>query len=374
MTVCSLSLSITIKSTKKITFSFSPKSQHDMNLPLPVDLPLSNKDLGICATCSKSTHRSRANILCPFNKLYTTPIARRPFTQDLICGPDVDDHEFRHNLQSMVACAHCSALVWVQERSSGTRTHPSFSICCGKGSINLPQIMPYDEILDLLRRKDFMHNIRKYNSAMAFASMRCNLDHTLANDKKGAFTFRISGQVMHKIGSVLPTNNKTPGFSQIYFHDPNMQATLRNKIFKNTLSISRLRELEQWITPINPFSGVYKTMREHELNTDLTTLTFVLRGNITNSNNNKRRYQYDQPTTTEIAVLLPGSGDRFQGDREIILQTLETNPKYPYTRIWETHPSYDPLYYVLMHPAGEHGWTYKVYLKNTFDHNPFDLP
>jgi hypothetical protein len=73
---------------------------------------------------------------------------------------------------------------------------------------------------------------------MAFASMRCNLDYTLANAKKGAFTFRISGQIMHRIGSVFPTNNKTPGFSQIYFYDPDMQASLKNNVFKtNSVSL-----------------------------------------------------------------------------------------------------------------------------------------
>jgi hypothetical protein len=44
-------------------------------------------------------------------------------------------------------------------------------------------IMPYDKIMELLWHKTFFRDMRKYNSAMAFASMRCNLDHTLANAK-----------------------------------------------------------------------------------------------------------------------------------------------------------------------------------------------
>jgi hypothetical protein len=232
--------------------------------------------------------------------------------------------------------------------------------------------MPYDKIMRLLRHKTFFRDIRKYNSAMAFASMRCNLDHTLANAKKGVFTFRISGQVMHKIGPVFPTNNKAPGFSQIYFYDPEMQATIRNNVFKNKLSKSRLKELEAWISTLNPFSGIYKTMREHETIDPSDNLTFFIRGDITHSSGNKRQYQYDRPTSTEIAVLFPGSGDACDRSRDIILETFEADPNRPYTRIWETHPSYDPLYYVLMHPAGEHGWTYKVYLKNSFKHNPLN--
>jgi hypothetical protein len=52
---------------------------------------------------------------------------------------------------------------------------------------------------------------------MAFASMPCNLDHTLADAMKVVGAFRISGQVMHKIGS---TKNKASGFSQIYLYEP----------------------------------------------------------------------------------------------------------------------------------------------------------
>lgn len=325
----------------------------------------------MCASCCKTSHRTKASHQCPFNKLYTTPIARRNFSQDLICGPDVDERQLRHNLQDMTECPHCFALVWVQERTAGSRTRPLFSICCGKGQITIPQIMPYNKIMDLLRRKTFYQDIRKYNSAMAFASMRCNLDQTLANAKKGAFVFRISGQVMHSIGPVFPPSNKSPGFSQIYFYDPHQQATLRNKVFKNQLSIALLKDLEAWITPINPFSTVYKTMRQHEINSS-HNLTFVLRGDIRSSTTNKELYGYNKPTSTEIAVLLPGSGDMFHGDRDILLETIESGSGRPFTRIWETHPSYDPLYYVLMHPAGEHGWTYKTYLKNSFRLNPFD--
>lgn len=232
--------------------------------------------------------------------------------------------------------------------------------------------MPYDKIMKLIRDETFFRNIRKYNSAMAFASMRCNLDHTLANAKNGVFTFRISGQIMHKIGPVFPTNNKEPAFSQIYFYDPEMQATVRNKVFKNDLSRSRLKELEAWISTLNPFSGIYKTMRSHEDIDPSNNLMFVIRGDITHSSNNKRQYQYDRPTSTEIAVLFPGSDDSCDRSRDIILETFAADPKRPYTRIWENHPCYDPLYYVLMHPAGEHGWTYKVYLKNSFKHNPFN--
>jgi hypothetical protein len=100
--------------------------------------------------------------------------------------------------------------------------------CCSSGQITIPQIMPYDKIMELLRHRTCIRDMRKYNSAMAFASMPCNLDHTLDDAKKGFGAFRTSGQVMHKIGSIFQANNKASGFSRIYFYDPDMQATIRN--------------------------------------------------------------------------------------------------------------------------------------------------
>ncbi|KAK3841325.1 MAG: hypothetical protein J3R72DRAFT_491520 [Linnemannia gamsii] len=130
---------------------------------------------------------------CPFNKLHTTPTARRDFSQYLVCGPDVDERQLRHNLQDMTEFPHCLALVWMLEQSAGSRTNPLFSICCSKGQITIPKIMPYDKIMHLLQRKTFYRDIRKYNSAM----------------------------VLHQYDS--------PGFSQIYFYDLLQQAALSRR-------------------------------------------------------------------------------------------------------------------------------------------------
>ncbi|KAG0249237.1 hypothetical protein BGZ95_007624, partial [Linnemannia exigua] len=131
---------------------------------------------------------------------------------------------------------------------------------------------------------------------MAYASMGCHLDTRYAEFRKGAYVFRISGQVMHRIGSVIPVNDKKAAISQLHFFDPEIQASLRNEVFDNELDIDILMELERWITPITPFAGVYKTIREMTLDsaTTFSDLTFVIRGNI-NDNNGKRKYQYDKP-------------------------------------------------------------------------------
>ncbi|KAG0063767.1 hypothetical protein BGZ92_005922, partial [Podila epicladia] len=55
----------------------------------------------------------------PAPQLAYVPIARRPFTQDLVSGLDVIGG--RHTLGPMMSCPHCKARVWLQERSGGSK-------------------------------------------------------------------------------------------------------------------------------------------------------------------------------------------------------------------------------------------------------------
>ena len=64
--------------------------------------------------------------------------------------------------------------------------------------------------------------------------------------------------------------------------------------------------------------------------------------------------RYNAPTSSEIAVILPGSGDGTEtpNPRDIIIKGRDGYLQ----RISETHRLYDPLHYVLMYPTGEPGW------------------
>ena len=94
-------------------------------------------------------------------------------------------------------CEHCGALMFEDEIS---RRNTSLHYCCHHGLILLRfmnvSIPPF--LNDLLHgdakvARNFRHNIRQYNNLFAFTSMKANLDETLANQKIGVYTFRISG-------------------------------------------------------------------------------------------------------------------------------------------------------------------------------------
>lgn len=54
--------------------------------------------------------------------------------------------------------------------------------------------------------------------------------------------------------------------------------------------------------------------------------------------------------------MLPGDGTATE-PRDICIEGRDGCLK----SIYDTHPAYDPLQYVLLHPRGEDGWTYNTY-------------
>jgi hypothetical protein len=53
------------------------------------------------------------------------------------------------------------------------------------------------------------------------------VDETIQNRQGGACTFRIQGGLYHRIWSLLPEENATPKFSQIYIYDAQNELAIR---------------------------------------------------------------------------------------------------------------------------------------------------
>lgn len=165
-------------------------------------------------------------------------------------------------------CPHCHAWMWIDERNEGSRNNPKFELCCGKGTIVLPALKETPpELSQLLRdntprAKDFRKHIRVFNNALSFTSLGVQLDDSVANSEHGAYNFRIHGSVHHRIGGLLPNNNATPAFAQIYVHDPDATAELNSRANAAGRGLSGvderwrmniLAELQAMMHRINPF-------------------------------------------------------------------------------------------------------------------------
>ncbi|GFW91287.1 ATP-dependent DNA helicase [Trichonephila clavipes] len=114
------------------------------------------------------------------------------------------------NLGPRLPCSWCHALKWKDETQG---------MCCSGGKVQLPALEPYPEPLhSLLTHQDplsehFLSTIRNYNGCFQMTSFGAK------EIKEGNFmpTFKVQGQVYHRIGSLMARAHQKPSFLQIYF-------------------------------------------------------------------------------------------------------------------------------------------------------------
>ncbi|KAG2192401.1 hypothetical protein INT47_012468 [Mucor saturninus] len=256
-----------------------------------------------------------------------------------------------------VECAFCGSIMWINERiARSSLTRPRFNMCCAKGKILLPSFEPTPpEIASLLTHnntpasKEFFTKIRAYNSTLSFTSLGANIDHSVGNNRGGAYSFRIHGTICHKIRSILPVTPEdtvNPRYAQIYIYDPISQVDHRHH---NASHLNRhiLEQIQNCLIRVNPFVSLFKSMEHYaQVSNQIIDMTLRL---VAEGPHDQRRY--NAPTAEEVAVLImnnePGSS------RDIVLHTRSEELQ----RINEYHRSYDSLHYVMMFPFGEDGWT-----------------
>ena len=135
-------------------------------------------------------------------------------------------------------CPHCHALHFAAEKlSNSTINEPKFGMCCLSGQVDLP---PFPAVPRHLRdlfdgtsphTLQFKTHIRQYNSAFAFTSLGVNVDHSVVAGS-GPYSFRISGELRHLSGALLPPPNHAPVFAQIYIHDPQEQLSSHRENYR----------------------------------------------------------------------------------------------------------------------------------------------
>ncbi|EFX64386.1 hypothetical protein DAPPUDRAFT_334251 [Daphnia pulex] len=85
--------------------------------------------------------------------------------------------------------------------------YQKFQRCCGKGKVIIPPPKPCPQPLASLlqnqhpKSKQFMKQIRNYNSAHAFASLGVNQSPP---PNRGPYCYRIHGQIYHQITPLGP--------------------------------------------------------------------------------------------------------------------------------------------------------------------------
>jgi len=101
------------------------------------------------------------------------------------------------------------------------------------------------------------------------------------NDGRGPYVFKISGQLCHRIGALLPKEGKRPEYAQLYIFDT--QNEIKNRMQVATYANSTLQPDEQIVADLiemlnvhNPIVQLFRTARDRLSEGCLTYLTSMV--------------------------------------------------------------------------------------------------
>jgi hypothetical protein len=99
-----------------------------------------------------------------------------------------------------------------------------------------------------------------YNSVLAFTSFGAKVDESVTGGP-GPYSFRIQGELYHKIGSLCPTEGQWPKFAQLYIHDTKREHQNCHAIMPS-LDPMTLDRFLTMIYNINPYVEMFKMARD----------------------------------------------------------------------------------------------------------------
>ncbi|UYV67627.1 hypothetical protein LAZ67_5001401 [Cordylochernes scorpioides] len=257
-----------------------------------------------------------------------------------------EDRIFEDCIHSLrVKPLFCGALRWKDE-SSG--------MCCSNGKVRLPLIdLPPEPLRSLLSGENsdsvhFLRNIRKYNSCFQMTSFGAeNQTHSVTFPT----TFSIQGQVYHRIGSLMPSENQPSRFLQIYFmgndDDDDIQTDRRCQQIQG-VRCNIVQGLQRMLHQHNLLVQQFKTALE---NLPSDAYRVVVNADRTPPGQHPRRY--NAPTADEVAVVL--AGNQF-GSRDIVLHQRDNLLQH----VSDTHRFYDALQYPLIFWKGQDGYSFHI--------------
>ncbi|XP_074356462.1 uncharacterized protein LOC141696181 [Apium graveolens] len=237
-------------------------------------------------------------------------------------------------------CGFCTAHIWAAEftgRHVGTGPK-GYSICCGKGKVQLPLLRETPPELNYLiganetRSSVYFSKSRVYNNIFAFCSFGGNVDHSV-NNGKGPYDFRVCGRTYHSLSSL------TPKFAQLYMYDGQEAVDSPVKLYRKGRG-----------------SGCHYCLNvAHERFTGAQPEQIHLR--LFERRTSDGRFQ-NVPTANDYEFAGIVVDNDFANKRDIVVKHKRNGLQH----ISELHPSFMSLQYPLLFPFGEDG--YRIYIKH----------
>ncbi|XP_074324033.1 uncharacterized protein LOC141660955 [Apium graveolens] len=263
------------------------------------------------------------------------------------------DEEYLSNNQSMwdgyldlgapdKICSKCDVVIWNHEKNnkSSPNKPPTFSLCCKNGQVVLDkEKQPPKPLATLLTGgvhfKHFKQNIRFYN---CMSSTGGKIDHSI-NRGGAPYCFKVQGVNYHNIGSLVPTDDNTPKFYQLYIYDT--EDEINNRINavnggRDVVNEEIVRSLMHMLDEHNRLVKDFRIARE----------------------------RVRQNAVDEFKLVLISSSSA-SGRPNHIAPSNE--------RIFETDPHFMQLQYPLLFPHGDIGYYREIPLNRPVKHSKRDI-
>ncbi|KAJ1275409.1 hypothetical protein BS78_05G133600 [Paspalum vaginatum] len=261
-------------------------------------------------------------------------------------------------------CRYCGVLFWYEERVRRARqtSSPIYNKCCKGGSVILPPYrVPPEPLRGLLTGVNtslsahFFDNIRSYNSMFSFTSMGVHVIDSI-NDGHGPYVFKISGQLCHRIGSLLPRDGERPEYAQLYIFDTKNDIRNRmgvssymNKKFRPNLDI--VAALIDMFNTHNPIVQLFRSARDRIVGSTNEKFAIKLFGEP-----DKHGDIFSAPVASEVVGLVVGDVGQSHGCRDLIVEDCFGQLQ----RVEEKHCKFMAMQYPILFPYGEDGYHEKI--------------
>ncbi|KAF7841212.1 uncharacterized protein G2W53_003510 [Senna tora] len=141
-----------------------------------------------------------------------------------------------------------------------------------QGKVQLPLLKDPPQLLKNLLTNhsayssNFLRNIRSYNMMFSFTSMGGKLESP-SSIGNGPYVYRLHGQKLHLMGSLLPTSGSTPKFAQLYIYDTDNGISNRINSYggrgiSGQIDPVIVGEITSMLDSCNPLVQVFRSVKE----------------------------------------------------------------------------------------------------------------
>jgi hypothetical protein len=261
-------------------------------------------------------------------------------------------------------------MLWSRELSDNAIRNDNgrqcgFSACCKKGAVHLEPWSPLPQFLrDLLlnqdrRSRQFRANIRRYNNAHAFTSVKAK-EGIRGGGAWGPQTYHIQGALVHVHGPLQPEPGSAPVFAQLYFYDPAEAVARRSALdLAEGLDPTVLAAITNHLHEFNPHARTYLFARERvqALAAQGQPFRAILDRSmqlVVREGADMRRENL--PTAREVAAIFDPNVTEPYRELMLAYRDPQTHQLRQWARVHSKHPSYLSLQYPLMLPLGDPGF------------------